>query len=302
MTKGYNLNRLAYFAAVVESGSFTQAAQRLNVTKAVVSNQITLLEQDVQATLLIRSTRKVSPTEAGQVFYARCAVILAEAEDAFGEVSQLSDQPAGTLRLTAPHDYGTAIVTPVIAAFRRTYPACKVDFQVGERQVDLMEGSLDLAIRVGWLSDSALKARKIGTFRQLLVGEASYVSGLPAITHPDDLAGVDFVANAMMTDPHVWAFTKPQNDSATIDMQSSLTMDSAPAILQAVLSGAGLAILPDYLVQPHLQAGHLRHVLPDWQLRDGGIYAVYPPTRFRPAKVTAFAAMLIDAEKRRADR
>lgn len=302
MSKGYNLNRLAYFAAVVEAGSFTRAADRLKVTKGVVSTQITQLEQEVQATLLIRSTRKVSPTEAGQIFYARCATILSEAEEAFEELSQLTAVPTGTLRLTAPNDYGTAIVTPVIAAFRHQYPSCKVNFHLGESRSDLMTGELDLAIRVGWLTDSSLQARKIGSFRQLLVGGADYISRLPDIAHPKNLQDVDFVSNAMMSDPGLCRFENTQGDEVTIHMQNTLSIDSTPALLEAVKAGAGLAILPDYLVQDHVLAGKLQTVLPAWNLPDGGIYTVYPPSRFRPAKVTAFVSMLALAEKARSSR
>lgn len=302
MSKGYNLNRLAYFAAVVEAGSFTRAADRLKVTKGVVSTQITQLEQEVQATLLIRSTRKVSPTEAGQIFYARCANILSEAEEAFEELSQLTAVPTGTLRLTAPNDYGTAIVTPVIATFRHQYPSCKVNFHLGESRSDLMTGELDLAIRVGWLTDSSLQARKIGSFRQLLVGGADYISRLPDIAHPKNLRGVDFVSNAMMSDPGLCRFENTQGDEVTIHMQNTLSIDSTPALLEAVKAGAGLAILPDYLVQDHVLAGELQTVLSGWNLPDGGIYTVYPPSRFRPAKVTAFVSMLALAEKARSSR
>jgi DNA-binding transcriptional LysR family regulator len=302
MTKGYNLNRLAYFAAVVETGSFTRAADRLKVTKAVVSSQITQLEQDVQATLLIRNTRKVSPSEAGQIFYARCATILAEAEEAFEELSQMTAVPAGTLRLTAPNDYGTAIVTPVVAAFRRQYPFCKVDFHLGESRSDLTAGELDLAIRVGWLTDSALQARKIGGFRQLLVGATGYLPQMPRISHPGDLEKVDFVTNAMIPDPDVWRFTNAQGGDVTVHMQNKFSIDSTPALLEAVKAGAGLAVLPDYLVEDHLLKGTLQVVLPGWSLRDGGIYTVYPPSRFRPAKVTAFVSMLMVAEKERVRR
>lgn len=299
MSKGYNLNRLAYFAAVVETGSFTRAADRLKVTKGVVSAQITQLEHDVKAALLIRSTRKVSPTEAGQIFYTRCATILSEAEEAFEELSQLTAVPTGTLRLTAPNDYGTAIVTPVVAAFRRQYPFCKVDFHLGESHRDMMSGELDLAIRVGWLADSTLQARKLGSFSQLLVGAADFLAGVPDITHPNDLKGVNFVSNAMMSDPGRCRFENAQGDEVTIHMQKTLSIDSTPALLEAVKAGAGLAVLPDYLVQDHVLAGTLQTVLPGWKLPDGGIYTVYPPSRFRPAKVTAFVSMLTIAEKAR---
>jgi DNA-binding transcriptional LysR family regulator len=119
-----NLRRLTYFVAVVETGSFTAAAERLGITKAVVSQQVARLEHEFQTSLLARTTRKVQPTEAGQAFYLRCALILREAEHAFEELAETSAAPSGMLRLTAPFDYGVGVVVPAIAAFTKRYQAC----------------------------------------------------------------------------------------------------------------------------------------------------------------------------------
>ena len=126
-----NLNRLAYFAAVVDAGSFTRAAERLGISKAVVSQQVARLEAEVGTTLLVRTTRKVYPTEAGRMFHVRCAFILREAEDAFGELGQALSTPTGTLRMTAPFDYGISRVVPAVIEFTRRYPACNVDLSLG---------------------------------------------------------------------------------------------------------------------------------------------------------------------------
>ena len=129
MPDAINLNRLAYFAAVVDAGSFTAAAGRLGITKAVVSQQVARLEEEVGTTLLVRTTRKVRPTEAGRVFHARCASILREAEDAFGELSQVATTPTGTLRITAPFDYGISRVVPAITQFADKFPLAKSSFR-----------------------------------------------------------------------------------------------------------------------------------------------------------------------------
>lgn len=299
MAKSHNLNRLAYFAAVVETGSFTNAADRLGVTKAVVSSQVTQLEQELKATLLVRNTRKVSATEAGQLFYTRCTSILNEAEEAFSELSQLSEQPVGTLRMTAPNDYGTAIVAPLVAAFRREYPDCRVELYLGDGHSDLMAGDLDLAIRVGWLRDSTLLARKMGGFRQLLVGTSDSPGQFDHIHHPNDLSAVSFVANKALPDPLNWLFENSASETVSVKLQSDLSIDSAPAIMAAVKEGAGLAILPDYLVRDHLVSGALTHVLPDWHLPEGGIFVVLPASKFRAAKVSVFTEMLRHAERSR---
>ncbi|MFQ1699041.1 LysR family transcriptional regulator [Loktanella agnita] len=299
MSKARNLNRLAYFTAVVETGSFTKAADRLGVTKAVVSSQVTQLEQELKTTLLVRNTRKVSTTEAGLGFYSSCAAILHEAEDAFNEISQLTQKPVGTLRMTAPNDYGITVVTPVAAAFQRAYPACDVALYLNDTHSDLMAGELDLAIRVGWLRDSGLRARKIGSFQQLLVGRADKIAQIGPITHPNDLRGVDFIANGALSDPYNWDFTHSSQQAASVKLDSNLAIDSAPAILRAVKDGAGLAVLPDFLVHEDVQNGVLTQVLPGWSLADGGIFAVLPAAKFRPAKVSTFIEMLRSAEKRR---
>ncbi|OCX65721.1 LysR family transcriptional regulator [Thioclava sp. SK-1] len=297
MAKSHNLNRLAYFAAVVETGSFTNAADRLGVTKAVVSSQVTQLEQELQTALLVRNTRKVSATEAGKLFYTRCASILNEAEEAFSELSQLSEQPMGTLRMTAPNDYGTAIVAPLVAAFRRQYPECQVELYLGDDHRDLMAGALDLAIRVGWLRDSTLLARKLGGFRQLLVGAGDKSGQFDYIQHPSDLATSPFVANKALSDPLHWLFENTAGETASVTMQSDLSIDSAPAIMAAVEEGAGLAILPDYVVRDRLTSGALTQVLPAWQLPEGGVFAVLPAAKFRGAKASVFIEMLRQAEK-----
>ncbi|TCS48361.1 DNA-binding transcriptional LysR family regulator [Primorskyibacter sedentarius] len=297
MSKAHNLNRLAYFAAVVETGSFTNAADRLGVTKAVVSSQVSQLEQELRTTLLVRNTRKVSTTEAGRLFYTRCVSILNEAEEAFSELSQLSEQPVGTLRMTAPYDYGTEIVAPLVAAFRSQHPDCQVELHLGDDHSDLLAGDLDLAIRVGWLRDSTLLARKLGGFRQLLIGAGANSGQFNAIQHPNDLAASPFVANKALSDPLQWRFENAFGETVSVKLQSDLSIDSAPAIMAAVREGAGLAILPDYLVRDHLTSGVLTQVLPEWHLPEGGIFIVLPASKFRAAKVSVFTEMLRQAEK-----
>ncbi|HSI40712.1 MAG TPA: LysR family transcriptional regulator [Xanthobacteraceae bacterium] len=293
-----NLNRLAYFAAVVDTGSFTRAAERLGITKAVVSQQVALLERDLQTSLLVRTTRRVHPTEAGRMFHARCVMILREAEDAFDELAQAAAAPTGTLRITAPNDYGTAVVAPVVAAFTERYPACRVEQTLSDETLDLSSGAVDMAIRVGWLADSGLQARKIGSFRQILVAAGAFAERREAALEPEDLARLPFVANLALREPLLWHFSRGDLNRRTVRMHGSIAIDTTPGVLAAVAAGGGVSVLPDFLVADALAAGRLVHLLPEWQLPSGGIYAVYPAARFRPPKVTAFVDMLIAAEHR----
>lgn len=173
-----NLKRLAYFAAVIEAGTFTAAADRLGVTKAVVSQQVARLERDFRTQLLTRTTRRVTATDAGKAFYERCALILREAGDAFDELAGVSTEPSGTLRLTAPLDYGLTAVVPAVVEFSRRFPQCKVDVVLSDMSLDLLSGQVEMAIRVGWLTDMQFQARQIGAFRQILVGAPAWARRL----------------------------------------------------------------------------------------------------------------------------
>jgi len=292
-----NLNRLVYFAAVVDAASFTRAADRLGITKAVVSQQVAALERELKSDLLVRTTRRVEPTQAGRLLHARCAAILREAESAMAELAQSNAVPIGLLRIAAPNDYGTCILATIATAFSRTYPACRVDLVLADSKVDLIANQIDLSIRVGWLDDSTLQTRRIGSFRQLLVAAPGVVK---RVAHPRELAALPFIANAALREPLTWQFTRGEVERETVQMTQTLTINTTPAVLAAASAGGGLAVLPDFLIRDDLVAGRLIQVLPSWALPSGGIHAVFPAARFRPPKVTAFVALLIDAHKRMA--
>lgn len=287
-----NLKRLAYFAAVVETGSFTAAADRLGITKAVVSQQVARLEREFRTTLLTRTTRKVAPTDAGRNFYQRCALILKEAGDAFDELGEVAAEPAGTLRLTAPLDYGISAVVPAITEFTRRHPQCKVDAVFTDQSLDLMSGQVELAIRVGWLTDLNVQARQIGTFRQLLVAAPSLQKQVARLKKPQDISALPFVANTALRDPTHWSFARNDLERQSVGVSPSISLDATLAVREAVRRGAGLSVLPDYAVEEDLQNDLLIRVLPRWGLPSGGIHAVFPAARFRPAKVRAFVDVM----------
>ncbi len=294
-----NLRRLAYFVAVVETGSFTAAAERLGITKAVVSQQVARLEHEFRTSLLVRTTRKVQATETGRAFYQRCTLILHEADDAFNELAEASTEPSGMLRLTAPFDYGVGVVVPTIAAFTQRFPACKVDAILTDQTLDLMSGNIELAIRVGWLTETGLQARKIGTFRQLLVAAPSLAPQVSHLAHPEDVARLPFIANTALREHLRWTFSRNQTEQQAVSMQASIFLDATLAVREAVCAGAGLSVLPDYVIADDLVSGRLIQVLPQWALPSGGIHAVFPAARFRPAKVRAFVDLLVESEQQR---
>jgi DNA-binding transcriptional LysR family regulator len=293
-----NLKRLAYFAAVVEAGSFTAAAERLGITKAVVSQQVARLERDFRTQLLTRTTRRVVATEAGLAFHERCAVILREAGDAFDELANVATEPSGTLRLTAPLDYGLTAVVGVVVEFSRRYPQCRVDAILSDQSLDLHAGQAEMAIRVGWLTDMELQARQIGSFEQWLVATPDWARLLDRKKGPEQIATLPFVANSALKTPEDWEFSKAPGLSRRVKVKAAIRLDATLAVREAVCQGAGLSVLPDYAVAAELAQGRLVRCLPAWALPSGGIHVVYPAARFRPAKVKRFVDMLTEHHRR----
>ncbi|MBF0889363.1 LysR family transcriptional regulator [Gluconobacter cadivus] len=287
-----NLNRLAYFSAVVDTGSFTRAAERLGITKTVVSQQVSKLEEELKTTLLMRTTRRVEPTESGRLLHARSVIILREAEDAVAEVASFNVEPSGVLRVAAPNDYGASKIAPLAAAFSQRYPACQVDLILSDARIDPVSNQIDLSIRVGWLDDSSLQARRIAAFRQFLVATPKLADAL-SVSDPEELSHAPFLANNALKDPLTWHFVRGDFERCTIHLRQTMSINTTPAVLAATLADGGLSVLPDYLVTDALRAGRLINILPDWSLPAGGIYVVYPTARFRPPKVTAFVDILV---------
>ncbi|MGF7177683.1 LysR family transcriptional regulator [Azospirillum doebereinerae] len=292
MTSGLNLNRLAHFVAVVDTGSFTAAAERLGVTKAVVSQHVARLEQEVRATLLVRTTRRLTPTEAGLAFHRTCTAILQQAEEAVACLSESSVTPSGTVRVTAPFDYGTAILAPAAARLSRLHPGCRAELVLTDHSLDLVAEKLDLAIRIGWLTDSSHRARRIGGFQQLLVA-APELAERAAPRTPHDLAALPWIAQSTLRNPLRLTFTHTDGTTATVEGTAAITANATPAVRACVLAGAGVSVIPDYLIGQDVAEGRLRHLLPGWRLPEGGIHAVFPSARFRSGAVRALLDLLM---------
>ncbi len=282
-----NLNRLAVFVALVRAGSFTAAAEQLGLTKAMVSQHLARLEQELGVTLLVRSTRRMALTEAGVTFHADCVRLLADAEAAIERAGTARDQPSGTLRLTTSLDYGNAVIVPLLASFMRKHPAVQVDLVLSDHVSDIIAERFDLAIRGGWLRDSSLRATRLGGFRQVLVAAPAYLAERGTPKRVEELAAHGAVAMSALSNPLRWTFTARQGKRNTVRPQAVAQANSAAAVRGLVLAGVGIAVLPDYLVESDVRTGRLVALLAHLHLPDGGIHAVYPGPR-APAKVRAF--------------
>ena len=206
-TGGVNLNRLAVFVAVVEAGSLSAAARRLGLAKTMVSAHIQRLEAEVGASLLLRSTRRQSLTDAGEAFYEAARRIVLDAQEAISAAGRETAEPRGTLRVAAPNDYAASVVAPVAVQLHQRHPQLKVELLAGDRVVDMLKEGIDVAIRAGRLADSGLQATRIGSFTEWLVASPLLFEGRAMPRQPQVLARLPFVALSVLPQPLTWTLT-----------------------------------------------------------------------------------------------
>ncbi|MFC5606881.1 LysR family transcriptional regulator [Variovorax soli] len=292
-TGGVNLNRLAVFVAVVEAGSLSAAARRLGLAKTMVSAHIQRLEAEVGASLLLRTTRRQSLTDAGEAFYEAARRIVLDAQEAISAAGRETAEPRGTLRVAAPNDYAASVVAPVAVQLHQRHPQLKVELLAGDRVVDMLKEGIDVAIRAGRLADSGLQATRIGSFTEWVVASPLLFEGRAMPRQPQELARLPFVALSVLPQPLTWTLTSASGRARrTLRFEQVMSANTSHAVRSAVLAGGGLAVLPDYSVKAEVAAGRLVKVLPEWSLPESGIYAVFPAARHRPQKVRVFLELL----------
>ena len=293
MKRDVNLNRLAVFVALVRAGSFTSAAAQLGMTKAMVSQHLSRLEQELGATLIVRSTRRMALTDAGTAFHTDCVQLLEQAQAAIERIGDRRNTPSGSLRLTTSTDYGMATVAPALADFRRLHPQLHMDLVINDQISDLIAERFDLAIRIGRLRDSSLRATRLGGFRDLVMAAPAYLAEHGVPRRPEDLAAHAWIAMSALAAPLRWTFTRGRGARRVVRMRQAMQVNNAAAGRALVLHGAGITVLPDYLVQDDIRAGRLHVLLAQYRLPEGGMYAVYPDPQ-PPAKVRAFIDFMRD--------
>lgn len=287
-----NLNRLVVFAAVVESGSLTAAAEKLGLAKTMVSKHIQRLEIELNSNLLVRTTRRLRLTDVGEQFYNSVQLVLRNTEDAIDALGHDRTEPRGKLRVTTPIDFGATVMVPLLVALQRRHSALKIELLTADRQLDLVSEGIDVAIRFGRMADSNLQAIRLGAFAEWLVASPKLFPKKQKIVSPENLAGLPFIAMSALRNPLRWRFERA-GVARTVHFTSNLTVNTAHAARSATLAGGGLAVVADFEAAPDVAAGRLIRLLPDWTLPGGGIYAVFPATRYRPVNTR----VLIDALK-----
>ncbi len=290
-----DLNEIAIFIKVIQTGSFVQAAKQLGLPKSTVSMKVSSLEKRLSTTLIQRTTRKLNITPAGAAFYKRCLSGLEEIYSAESELSSMLDEPTGLLRITAPLELGNSVLPGIVSEYMKKYPKVSVEVQLTDRNVDLLSENVDLAIRAGVLKDSSLIAKKIGTVYLAPFASPKYLKNAPVIKHPRDLSehrGLHFSPLGL----NEWRLIS-SHGSMDIPIKSIVTVNDFSMIKMLSIMGEGISFLPTHFCYPEVKAGKLVRILPEWRSNLTPIHFVYPGQRYVSPKLSAFISMSTDALK-----
>ena len=277
------LEDLRSFAEVVESGGFTRAARRLGVSKSVISRRIARLEDELGSRLLSRTTRGLSPTEAGLELKARSERILTELEEAREAVASQGSEVVGRLRLSAPLSFGVLHIAPVLTEIARKHPRLEMDVAYSDRIVDVVGEGFDAAIRIGALKDSSLVARRLAPVRAVVVASPDYLARNGRPRTPRDLTGQQcliYTGSSTLD----WVFRSGKRTIA-VRPEGRLRTDNGEVMRQWAIEGLGIAALPSFLASDALAEGKLEAILRDYQMPEAAIYVVRPPGAYVPGKV-----------------
>ena len=289
------LRDIALFVEVVNTRSFTRAAQHLQIPASTLSRRISGLEKQIGLRLLNRTTRTVDVTEAGAAYYAKCAPLVDEARVAHEDLLANNSQAKGTLRLSCSADFANHYLPEVLTQFTQRYPQVSVELDLTSRVVDLVAENLDAALRFGSLSDSGLVARTMAHIQPLLVASPAYLRNAPALARPEQLAQHMCIRmNARESGSRWKLHKKSTGEIKVIPVQGRFAIASVALNKKLALQGAGIAVIDQALVQDDLQNGQLVHVLPQWALSPVDLHLL-TPSRLMPARVRLFGEILVAA-------
>ncbi|MEX0644452.1 MAG: LysR family transcriptional regulator [Parvularculaceae bacterium] len=287
------LEEIATFVAIAEAGSISRAAERLRIAKSAVSRRLSDLEARLGAQLFIRTTRRVSLTDAGAAFLGRARRILDDLEEAEAEAGEGHKALAGNLRIAAPLTFGLAHLKPVICSFVRTHPKVSVEVDFSDRRVDLVGEGFDIAVRIGALADSSLIARKLCSIRGVAVAAPGFWKKHGRPRHPRDLAGLPLLAYSNVARPSALQFWGPGGESGVVEPPVIMLANNGEFLIEIALGGGAFVVAPTFIAHEQLRGGALEAVLTDYEWSTSSLHVVYPPTRQPSARVRAFPDAVI---------
>lgn len=279
------------FTAVVDAGSFVKAADTLAMSKAAVSRYVGDLEARLGARLLHRTTRRLSLTEEGQAFYARCKELLSGVDEAEAEITSGIADASGLVRVNAPVTFGIRHLAPLWGAFRALHPNVTFDITLSDRLVDLVDEGFDLAIRIATLQNSTLVSRRLSTTRMVLCASPQYLAEHGTPRHPSELASHEVIAYSYWSTKDEWHFDGPEG-KVSVRTRACIHTNNGDTCRAAALVHQGVILQPTFLVADDLAAGTLVELMPQFRSIDLGIYAMYPTRKFVAPKVRLLVEFL----------
>jgi len=285
---------LQAFVAVVEAGTFTAAAERLDLAKSAISRRVSALEERLGVQLLRRTTRVLNLTETGSSFYEHSARILADLEEAEAAVQQEHGELRGTLRVALPLSFGVRHMCKPIAAFTKLHPKVEFDLNLNDRRIDLIEEGVDVALRIGQLQDSSHIARRIFDVRTVVCASPHYLKVHGEPQTPDDLRNHRCLVYSNLTDPGRWGYKDKDGNVVKIEVQPVMSASSGDFLANAAAHGMGLVIQPTFIASESIRRGNLVPVLTQYEWPISPAYAIYPPTRHLSYRVRAFIDFLAE--------
>ena len=285
------LNAISVFCKVIETQSFTQAANQQNISVAMASKLVSQLEEHLKTRLLQRTTRKIVPTEAGMLYYQRCQAILLDLSEADSSISNMATSLQGNLLISVPRDFGLLYISPNLPKFIELHPNLHVEIEFEDKRVDLVAEGYDLALRIGYMQDSSLVARKISSSPMHFVASPSYLEARGIPLTPDDLEYHQGLLYKSSLNQVHWQSTKA-NQIQRYKIQSKVVSNNGMALLEMTKAGLGISNSPSFFVKEALASGELVEILSEYKQKPLDIYVVYPNRRHLPAKVRAFIEFL----------
>ena len=285
------LNAISVFCKVIETQSFTQAANQQNISVAMASKLVSQLEEHLKTRLLQRTTRKIVPTEAGMLYYQRCQAILLDLSEADSSISNMATSLQGNLLISVPRDFGLLYISPNLPKFIELHPNLHVEIEFEDKRVDLVAEGYDLALRIGYMQDSSLVARKISSSPMHFVASSSYLEARGIPLTPDDLEYHQGLLYKSSLNQVHWQSTKA-NQIQRYKIQSKVVSNNGMALLEMTKAGLGISNSPSFFVKDALASGELVEILSEYKQKPLDIYVVYPNRRHLPAKVRAFIEFL----------
>ncbi len=283
---------LQLFIRIVESGSFSKAAEELRITQPTATKHVAAMEERLGARLLNRNTRGVSATEIGSLYYDKCKTILREVDEADNLATLLQSRLGGTLRVSTSVAFGRRVATPLVLRFMREHADISIDLSFDDRYVNLVEQGVDIALRMGRLADSMLGSRYLGVNPWLVAAAPEYLAQRGAPQTPVELSHHACLVYSSVQGDERWQFNDAQGRSITVQVSGPLRSNNLSAVLAAARAAHGLAALPWYVAREAIADGSIRQVLPGFTLPAQELHAVFPSPKLVPSKVRTFIDFL----------